>query len=590
MKSADRPVDGRAQTDPAAATEGVAAGDDAAVASVAGTAASAAVAAAGAAASLSADVLAGVRFLRSFDGLAAGPEILASIGAGRASGVTQFRGRNVSTPAQVRSLCRQLQNARPAGDPPLVIGFDQEGGQLQAVGDGATAWPGNLALGASRSEDLARRSGRAIADEVAAMGGTLVYGPVCDVLHRSSATPMGTRPFGDDPALVARLAAAMTAGIQEAGVAATLKHFPGHGAAASDSHLGLPVIDHDLAQLRDEDLPPFRAGIAAGALAVLPGHLAVPALTNGVPIPATFAPEILEGLLRRDLGFAGVTVSDALDMAGASYANGLGGTVGAAAAAGMDLLLLNHPEATEAAAFESLRAAIAAGRLDRAGLEAARARIVALRAHFEGIVQPPIEVVGCVEHMLLAREIADASVTLVRDPGGVLPLRPGSDRRVAVIAPVPVDLTPAETSSYLRIGLGHELRARGLEVDEFEMPLDPTQAEVAALATNVSGHAAVIVCTFDAVCFPGQAALVRRIAAEAGSTPGLPEGPGAAGTEQAIVAVAMRSPYDASLFPADIAVACTYGIQPPLIEALADAMLGRIPFAGRLPVRLENPE
>src|ERR1019366_8538022 len=114
---------------------------------------------------------------------------------------------------------------------------------------------------------------------------------------------------------------------------------------------------HDLAELRDEDLPPFRAGIAAGALAVLPGHLAIPALTGGAVTPATFSSEILEGLLRRDLGFGGVTISDALDMAGASNGEGLGGTVGAAAAAGMDLLLLNHNAATEEAAFESLRAA-----------------------------------------------------------------------------------------------------------------------------------------------------------------------------------------------------------------------------------------
>ena len=543
------------------------------------------VAADASAASAAAAELAGVRFLRSFVGLVAGSEILAAIRAGHASGVTLFRPRNVSTPEQVRALCSQLQQARPAGDPPLVIGLDQEGGQLQAVGEGATAWPGNLALGATGSEDLARRSGRAIGEEVAALGGTLVYAPVCDVLHRSSATLLGTRPFGDDPELVARLAAAMTVGIQEAGIAATLKHFPGHGAAATDSHVGLPVIGHDLAELREEDLPPFRAGIAAGALAVLPGHLAIPALTGGVATPATFSSEILEGLLRRDLGFGGVTISDALDMAGASNGEGLGGTVGAAAAAGMDLLLLNHDAATEEAAFESLRAAIAAGALDPAHLLAARGRILRLRGHFSALAPMPLEVVGCAEHKLLAREIADASITLVRDPGGVLPLRPGSDRRVAVVVPIPADLTPAETSSYLRIGIADALRARGLEVDEFEMPLDPTTAQVADLASATSVHAVVVVCTFDAVNFAGQAATVRLIA-EAGPD----AGPAGDGTERAVVAVALRSPYDVSLYPGGIAAACTYGIQQPQIEALADAMLGRIPFAGKLPVRLENPE
>lgn len=200
---------------------------------------------------------------------------------------------------------------------------------------------------------------------------------------------MGTRPFGDDPALVARLVAAMTAGLQEAGIAATLKHFPGHGSAAADSHRALPVVRHDLAELRTAELPPFTAGIAAGALAVMPGHLAVPALTDGVAMPATVSRAILEGLLRRDLGFVGVTISDALDMAGASYGGGLGGTVAAAADAGIDLLLLNHEADTEEAAFEALRSAIVAGRLDPARLEAARARILRLRSHFVALVQPP---------------------------------------------------------------------------------------------------------------------------------------------------------------------------------------------------------
>ena len=529
----------------------------------------------------SAAALAGVRFLRSFDGLEPSAGILASIREGRASGVTLFRARNVSTPEQVRQLCAALQAARPADHPPLVIGLDQEGGQLQAVGDGATAWPGNLALGATGSEELARRAGRAIGAEVAALGGTLVYAPVCDVLRPTSATPLGTRPFGDDTQQVSKLAAAMTAGLQEAGIAATLKHFPGHGSAAADSHKALPVVAHDFAELRECELPPFLAGIAAGALAVLPGHLAVPALTGGVEIPATVSRAILEGLLRDEMGFRGVTISDALDMAGASHGGGLGGTVGAAAGAGMDLLLLNHPEDVEEAAFDALLEAVESGALGLRRAGEARDRILALRSHLAGIEQPSLGVVGCAEHRALAREIAEASVTLVRDPASLLPLTTAAGR-VAVIAATPVDLTPAETSSYLRIALAKGLRERGLAVDEFTMPLDPTPAEVAAIAEAVAGHSIAIVCTFDAVSFPGQASLVSRL-----------QGTGAVaaaghGGVLGVVAVALRSPYDVALFPAEVASICTYGIQQPQIEAVADALLGRIPFAGRLPVTLES--
>jgi beta-N-acetylhexosaminidase len=516
-----------------------------------------------------ADALAGVRFLRSFDGRQAPPDILAAIRERHASGATLFRARNVDSPGQVRDLCAALQAARPDGDPPLVIGFDQEGGQLQMVGDDATAWPGNLALGAAASVDLTRRCGRAIGAEVAAMGGTLVYAPVCDVLQPSSATPLGLRPFGDEPEQVARHAAAMTEGLQEAGIAATLKHFPGHGAAASDSHHGLPVIGHDHERLAAEDLPPFRAGIAAGALTVLPGHLAVPALTGGDVRPATTSPEILVDLLRRELGFGGVTVSDALDMAGAAGAGGLGGTVGAAAGAGMDLLLLNHDRSTEEAAFDALRAAIAADELDAGDLRAARDRIMRLRLWLAGIVQPPLDVVGCGAHRRLAREIAEASITLVRDPAGSLPLPAGSGE-LAVVAPTPADLTPAETSSYLRVGLAEALRDRGVPAVAFATSLDPSAAEIGELVRAVSGFEAVVVCTFDAVSFTGQAELVGRL------------GSG----EHRLLAVALRTPYDVGVFPESSAAIATYGIQPPQIEALADALTGRIGFAGRLPVRL----
>ena len=518
--------------------------------------------------------LIGPRLLRTFEGTAPTLRILAAISHGEASGVTLFRAKNVVSPGQLRELSAALQAARPAGDPPLVIGLDQEGGQLQAIDYGATSWPGNLAIGATGSEDLARRAGRAIATEVAAMGGTLVFAPDSDVLHRESATALGTRPFGGDPALVARLAAAMTEGIQSAGIAAVLKHFPGHGAATGDSHLGMPVLGRDLAGLEAEELVPFRAGIAAGARTVLPGHLGVPALTDGVAVPATVSRALLHGLLRDRLGFAGVTVSDAMDMGGASAAGGIEATAVAAVGAGMDLLLLVHDPDTEDAVLAALAAAAGDGRLDPADLDASRERILALRRWLAGGAQPALEAVGCAEHRALAAEIARRAVTLVRDRDAMLPLRPGS--RVALIAPVPVDLTPAETSSYVRLALAGALRDRGLAVDELVSPLDPTPAQSAALASAAVAARpdAILVGTFDAHGNRGQAGTVRAAVA----------------TGRPVLAVALRGPFDVETYPEAPAAACTYGVQPPLMEALADALVGRIPFAGRLPVALADRE
>jgi beta-N-acetylhexosaminidase len=383
---------------------------------------------------------------------------------------------------------------------------------------------------------------------------------------------MGTRPFGDDPRQAAKLAAAMTTGLQEAGIAACLKHFPGHGSAIGDSHFGLPVVKHDIDELRAMELPPFEAAIAAGALTVMPGHLGVPALTGGKVVAATVSREILEGLLRDDLGFGGVTISDALDMKGASSGGGLTETVVATAGAGMDLLLLNHPTATEEAAFVALREAIATGRLDARRLQVSRDRILKLRSGFAALVQPGLDVVGCAEHRRLAREIADASVTLVRDPHKLLPLRLSPGDRVALIAPALTDLTPAETSSYLQLGLGDALRDRHVAVDEFEFRQSGSPTEAAELAAATSSHAIRIVCTFDALSSTGQAALAPLLSASAA---------------RATIAVALRSPYDVSLFPDEVASICTYGIQPPQIQALADGLMGRIVFTGRLPINLE---
>lgn len=516
--------------------------------------------------------LAGSRALRTFEGVEPTAGVLAAIAAGRASGVTLFRRKNIGSPEQVRALCAALQAARPAGDPALVIGIDQEGGQLQAIGHGATAWPGSLALGAAGSDALAEAAGEAIGREVAALGATLVFAPVCDVLRPSSATPLGTRAFGSDPASVARLAAATVRGIQRAGVAAVLKHFPGHGGAVGDSHMAMPVVADDADTLRSRDLLPFRAGVAAGAAAVLPGHLAVPALTGGVPVAATVSPAITTALLRTEMGFDRVTVSDALDMGGAGAAADIEATVVAAASAGIDLMLLVHDEAVEEAAVTAISHALARGAVDPIAAAAARDRIARLRSSLPSTPPFGLEVVGCAEHLALARRIAEASVTLVRDPRAVLDALAalqGASGRVALLAPVPVDLTPAETSSAVRLVLADTLRERGIRVEELVVPLDPTPAEVAALAAAADGADVTVVATFDAVSHRGEADLVTAVARR---------GP--------TLAVALRSPYDIALFPPDVAAAATYGVQPPQAVALADALMRRIPFRGRLPVEL----
>jgi beta-N-acetylhexosaminidase len=525
--------------------------------------------------------LVGERLLRTFDGLEPTPDVLTAISAGRAAGVTLFRAKNVATPGQIRALSATLQAARPAGTPPLVIATDQEGGQLQAIGTGATAWPGNLAIAATGSVGLARRCGEAIGTELAAMGVTVAFAPVCDLLGAPESALMGTRTFGDDPVLAGRLAAAMVRGIQARGVAATLKHFPGHGSVAGDSHHGLPVATVDGATLRARELVPFRAGIRAGARLVMLGHLAVPAATGGRAVAATLAPELAVGLLRDELGFAGVSVTDALDMGALGDHDQLSEIVSQSVRAGIDLMLTLHTFALEERALDGLIADAAAGTLDIAALRRSRRRVRALRRWLgRAPAQPGLDAVGSADHVALARDIAERAVTLVRDRPGLVPLRPPSEGpwRIVVMTPRPVDLTPADTSSYAALGLADALRealGKGgtpASVTALEVPLDPDPAAIAVLCRAAEPAAVTVAGTIDALAHPGQARLVDALVAS-----GAP-----------VVAVAQRTPFDLLAYPGVGTYACTHGIQPPNLRAMADALLGLIPFRGRLPVRLEG--
>jgi beta-N-acetylhexosaminidase len=516
--------------------------------------------------------LAGGLILRAVGGFAPSPAILDAIAGRRAAGVTIFRSRNVESPAQLRSLSASLQAARPNGDPPLLIATDQEGGQLQAIGDGATAWPGNLALAAAGSEELAERAASAIGRELAAMGVNVVYAPVCDLLSDGSAL-MGTRTVGDDPELAARMVAASVRGFATAGVAATLKHFPGHGAVVEDSHYVLPVARVDRATLGTRELVPFSAGIEAGADLVMLGHLAVPALTRSRDVPACFAPEIAEGLLRDEMGFAGVSMSDALDMGALGGPEDLPRNAVSIVAAGVDLLLTVHEPELVHQAIESVMAAVADGRLDMAAVRASASRVIDLRRRLgERVEIPSLDVVGCAEHAELAREIAERAVTLVRDRAGMVPLRPPASGRPVVVSPAPTDLTPADTSSYARLGLAEAFRGRGFAVDELETPMDPGPNELPALHDRLAQAPSLIIGTVDAVMHPGQARLVESLVVD-----GVPT-----------IAVALRTPFDLAAYPSVQTFACTYGIQPPNLMALVDALTGRIPFRGQLPVRLDS--
>ena len=309
-----------------------------------------------------------------FPGTTAPPWVLEALSRGLA-GVTLFGANVVGDTAALTAALRAAAPAEP------VIAIDEEGGDVTRLAyTSGSPYPGNAALGAVNDVSLTRSVYAAIGADLARLGINTNLAPDADVLDLSGSAVVGTRSFGSETSVVARHVAAATAGLQSAGVAACAKHFPGHGSTLDDSHLSLATISGTMEEIRVRDLPPFVAAIAAGSVAIMPGHLLVPELTGS--LPATLSPAAVTGLLRGELGFSGVVISDALEMKAASAVFGIPEAAVLAVIAGVDLLCLGRQ--TDEPMYHAVRAAIAdavtSKRLRGDRLEEAAARVAGLRA------------------------------------------------------------------------------------------------------------------------------------------------------------------------------------------------------------------
>ena len=330
-----------------------------------------------------------------FPGVSAPAWILQALERGLA-GVTLF-GPNIAAPDQVTALTAALRTAAAAADVAVgsaagpapgsasgsadpVIAIDEEGGDVTRVAyaDGSP-YPGNAALGAVDDTALTRAVYQAIGADLAALGINFDLAPCADVLGSADSPAVGTRSFGADTDLVSRHTAAAVAGLQGAGVAACAKHFPGHGRTATDTHHAIATIEGGLAELRERDLPPFAAAIEAGIIAIMPSHLRVPELTGD--LPASVSPAAVTGLLRGELGFTGVIVSDALEMQATRDTFGVPRAAVLAVAAGTDLLCLGRDsdEQEYLAVRAALVAAVRDGTITGTRLEEAADRVARLR-------------------------------------------------------------------------------------------------------------------------------------------------------------------------------------------------------------------
>jgi beta-glucosidase-like glycosyl hydrolase len=489
-------------------------------------------------------------------------------------------------------LNRRLQSLAAL---PLLVASDLEAGIGMRFQD-TTNWPWPMAVAATGDPSLAERQGRIVAQEARAIGVNQIYAPVADVNVDPANPTINVRSYGEDPETVSRFVSAFVRGVQSAGVLATAKHFPGHGDTRTDSHRSLPVLAVDRSWLERVELVPFRDAIAAGVGAVMIAHLSLPAIdSTPVPlrevapgenpytddraedardatVPASMSSAVVEGLLRRDLGFRGLVVADALDMGAIVDHFDPGEAAVRVILAGVDQVIKS---ADTDAAIAGVRRAVAEGRISMERLDRSVANVLNAKRRFPAAIPDPeatFRVVDGPEHRALAEEIARRAVTLVREAPGALPLSRSTRLVHVVVSDVPVANPPgAELARALSARLAAPTRVFLLDPKSRAEDVESVrEAAVDADAVLLSLFVRVRTGTGKLV-LPDAARRAVEILSAEGTKP---------------IGVSFGNPYLAADLPGLATYVAAYGDQPVMQAAVARALFGETEISGRLPVTI----
>jgi beta-N-acetylhexosaminidase len=485
---------------------------------------------------------------------------------------------------------------------PLLISADLESGPGMRLDD-TINFPWNMAVGATSNPEFARRQGELTAREARALGIHHVFAPVVDVNNNAANPVINVRSYGEDPAEVARFAAAFTQGAQAAGVIATAKHFPGHGDTAVDSHRGLPEINVGRDRLNTIEFVPFQAAVNAGVGSVMVGHIALPQIDataikplpramkskpintdeaneiieENVTIPATLSP-VMGRILRNDLKFSGMILTDALDMSGLTIYFTQEEAAARAVEAGADMLL---KPADIDAAFRGVRDAVKSGRITEQRVEESARKVLAAKYDLGLLEQrlTPVEaidrIVGSKDVVALANEIAERAVTLVRDEDKLLALRNlKPDARVFNLA-----ITNGDDRNWITNPFVTRLTRTGLQIETMVLDQRSSDREVQKAVERAKSSDLVI------------ASLYGRVRSGQASSVGIPDSGARAlsaliAARSPIVGISFGNPYLLQNFPGLRTYLVAYGDMPSLQHAVARALMGEIDIAGRLPISL----
>jgi beta-N-acetylhexosaminidase len=482
-------------------------------------------------------------------------------------------------PLAAASLLNRLQALSAV---PLLNTADFEAGVGFRIA-GATVFPRQMALGAASGDDgrLVREAARITGVESRALGIHVNFAPLADVNNNPRNPVINTRSYGEDPAKVGALVAAYVEGAHQGGMMATIKHFPGHGDTDVDSHLGLPSIALDRRRLDAIELPPFRAGIARGADAVMAAHILIPALDPSPESPATFSEPMLNGLLRRELGFKGLVYTDSMSMDAVAKMTPPGDAAVRAFLAGADVIL-HSPDAI--AAYGAMKAAVAAGRVPMARLDASVERVLRAKAslglHREKLVDLNAipSKVGGRANAAIAEEAAARSITLIKDDRHSVPLNVPRETPVLYLSMLDYPSgwrIAAPSRTFLP-----ELKKRWPQVTAIELSDRTSPADLDMVRTVAPRYGAIVASVFvratsasGRMDLPPELAKLLRDLARTSAPSATP-----------FVTTFFGNPYTPSFIPELPAMLLTYDVYDLPERAAVRAITGEAPIGGRLPI------
>ncbi len=501
----------------------------------------------------------GQMMMVGFDGVRPPGYILDWLASRRIGGIYLFA-RNVVSPSQVKQL---IDECRAAAASPILVGIDQEGGIVARLREGFTESPGAMALGAARDSQLAEDMAFALGRELAALGINWNFAPVADIAHQPDNPSVSTRSVGADRELVSQIVTAQIRGFQRAGIAATVKHFPGLGNTVIDTHDALARVSGSLDYLYEYDLVPFREAIDADVACVMLTHVMYERLDEAHP--ATLSPGIVSNLLRHELGYDRAVCTDCMEMNAITAGFGAGEAAVLAVEAGVDMPLYSHSRRRQKAAYQALLRAVKSGRIPLARIDESVARIQALKATYALDDPPALDVVACDAHQSLALKAARAGLALVKG-GSALPLN-SQTRSILALEFAAQGISDAvdrsSTSLFSQRLASHFPQAMYRRLDARA----PTKA---ILKQDLEGFDTVVLVTRNAHMHTAQLRLARCIIERA----------------KAVILICARNPYDAGLLTGADTIICSNGDSRPSLIAAVEAISGDYQPKGELTVPL----